>query len=589
MAANQPPRDAIIIGIDFGTTFSGVAWSYSRESDNIEIVTSWDAELHSCSDKDKAPSQLYFDEKNMEVKWGYSVPLNAEPLKWFKLFLLDGQDLPAEVASSTHLQEARRIQNETKKSSGNIISAFLRKLWNHSMESIQDALGSDVVEQSRLHVIITMPAIWPAYAQSRMKVTAQSSGILDSRPAGATTLRFITEPEAAALATLKDVAKRSTIQAEDTIVVCDAGGGTVDIISYVFESTDPCSVKECVKGDGDLCRALFLDEGFVELVKTKIPDGTWDMVKKSDEKKFLNDQWEHGIKHQFTNQQKLWLVDLPEICNKSSSKGLKSRTTLEFTSGEILSVFSPIVSKIEALVNRQVDVIQQKYGKAPKYIILVGGFGRSRYLLNRLRDRFTSTVLQSRGTKPWTAICRGAVIQGLIQQGLTTTLGMTIASRVARMSYGVKYCTPFIEGRRDARDKFWDEKTLEYKADNQMEWFLVEGDNISSKRSVHYNLRRLYPKSSKGFERVQSTIFCATGFPPPRVHRASGTIQQLCTIVWNRQINTNTLPRFTNRNGESFPRLEQRIQMECEDGTVNFAVYHKNERVGDHDVEVQFD
>jgi hypothetical protein len=29
-------------------------------------------------------------------------------------------------------------------------------------------------------------------------------------------------------------------------------------------------------------------------------------------------------------------------------------------------VFSPIVSKIEALVNRQVDAIQQKYGKAPK-------------------------------------------------------------------------------------------------------------------------------------------------------------------------------------------------------------------------------
>jgi hypothetical protein len=56
------------------------------------------------------------------------------------------------------------------------------------------------------------------------------------------------------------------------------------------------------------------------------------MVEKSDEKKFLNDQWEHGIKHQFANQQKLWPVDLPEICNKSSSKGLRSRTTLEFTS-----------------------------------------------------------------------------------------------------------------------------------------------------------------------------------------------------------------------------------------------------------------
>ena len=194
--------------------FSGVAWSYSREPDNIEIVTSWDAELHSCSDKDKAPSQLYHDEHNLEVKWGYSIPLDVEPLKWFKLFLLRTKDLPTEVASSTHLEEARRIQAEAKKGSGYIISAFIRKLWNHSMESIQDALGSDVVEQSKLRVIITMPAIWPAYAQSRMKSTAKSSGILDARPAGTTTLRFITEPEAAALATLKDVAKRSTIQVQ---------------------------------------------------------------------------------------------------------------------------------------------------------------------------------------------------------------------------------------------------------------------------------------------------------------------------------------------------------------------------------------
>ncbi|PTD11909.1 hypothetical protein FCULG_00003505 [Fusarium culmorum] len=48
------------------------------------------------------------------------------------------------------------------------------------------------------------------------------------------------------------------------------------------------------------------------------------------------------------------------------------------------------------------------------YIILVGGFGRSRYLFNRLQERFQSTILQSNGNKPWTAICRGAVVQGLL-------------------------------------------------------------------------------------------------------------------------------------------------------------------------------
>ena len=42
------------------------------------------------------------------------------------------------------------------------------------------------------------------------------------------------------------------------------------------------------------------------------------------------------------------------------------------------------------------------------------------------------------------------------------------------MSYGIKYSTPFIEGRHDARDKVWDKRELEYKAANQMDWFLEE-------------------------------------------------------------------------------------------------------------------
>jgi hypothetical protein len=56
------------------------------------------------------------------------------------------------------------------------------------------------------------------------------------------------------------------LQAEDTVIICDAGGGTVvsygrvhirkilmqqkDLCSYVVKSTEPVVVQECVKGDG---------------------------------------------------------------------------------------------------------------------------------------------------------------------------------------------------------------------------------------------------------------------------------------------------------------------------------------------------
>ena len=39
-------------------------------------------------------------------------------------------------------------------------------------------------------------------------------------------------------------------QDEDTFVVVDCGGGTVDLISYKLIQAKPMIVKECVKGSG---------------------------------------------------------------------------------------------------------------------------------------------------------------------------------------------------------------------------------------------------------------------------------------------------------------------------------------------------
>ncbi|CZR34230.1 uncharacterized protein FPRO_01385 [Fusarium proliferatum ET1] len=568
MTANQPQGDAIIIGIDFGTTYSGVAWAYSRQPDDIEIVTSWDSQLNHCSDVEKAPTQLFYDERAQGVKWGYGIPSENEPLKWFKLLLLETKDIPVEVAASTQLQESRRLKYKVMKDPIEIIATFLRNLWDHTTESIKRTIGADLVRRCKLQVVITLPAIWPPYAQQRMKQAAQQSGILDARSAGATSLHFISEPEAAALATIKDLSKRSTIKAGDTIIVCDAGGGTVDLISYVFESTDPFVVKECVKGDGGLCGGVFLDEAFIKLIKNKVPKGTWNFVGHSDEKKFLNDQWEHGIKP---------YSDL--------STGLKRRATLDLTSNEISSVFSPITDKIEALVSRQVDAIQAKYHKEPKYIVLVGGFGRSRYLFNRLQDCFgDETILQSRGTKPWTAICRGAVVQGLLRHDPSLSVGLNVEARIARMSYGIKYRTPFIAGKHKKVDKVWVNDEQQHKAENQMQWFLKEGESISEKNPVHHDYYRLLSGSAV---QISETIYCTTKFPPPaRAPKALASVQELCTVTWNKAIDARKLPKWTNSQRKTFSQLDYRIQMDCDNGTVNFKIIHKGAKVGEQSFEV---
>jgi molecular chaperone DnaK (HSP70) len=166
--------------------------------------------LNHCSDVEKTPTQLFYGEQDEPTKWGYSIPSDKKALRWFKLLLLDDGDIPAHVSDASQLREAREVRTKLNKDPIEIIGCFLRNLWNHTIDTIKRSISAELLQECQFHVIITMPAIWPFYAQQRMKKAAQLSGILEERSCGQTTLRFISEPEAAALATMKDLSKRST-------------------------------------------------------------------------------------------------------------------------------------------------------------------------------------------------------------------------------------------------------------------------------------------------------------------------------------------------------------------------------------------
>ncbi|RKK72783.1 hypothetical protein BFJ69_g9876 [Fusarium oxysporum] len=575
MTANEPVDDFIIIGLDFGTTYSGIAWAYSQEPEEIELVTSWDSEFNNCSDVEKAPTQLLYDDKK-GTSWGYSIPASEDALKWFKLLLLDSDDVPIMVSKSSQMRCAQKLLDKMRKDPVEVIACYLRKIWNHAIDSIQRTVGAELLQKSPFHVVITLPAIWPPYAQQRMKQAAKTSGILDARSCGETKLRFISEPEAAALATIKDLSKRSTIKVGDAMVICDAGGGTVDLISYQIESISPFVVKECVKGDGGLCGGVFLDEQFLKLIKRKLAPGSWDNVTSAEEKKFLNECWEHGIKPQFSNQNRDWIVDLPDSCDVASSgRKLKRRKTLELSSSDILSAYTPIVDKIEALIRRQTQAVKSKLGKSAKYIILVGGFGRSSYLYSKLQSAFfESTVLQSRGNKPWSAICRGAVVHGITNHGLSATLGVTVGARVARNSYGVMFHTDFDPQKHQLSDKYWSEEHQKWRASNQMQWFLGESDITTTDCTLNALDMSL-----------RSSTSVLSSLPPQSSGQA---VEELCEVRWTRNISLESLPTWTNPLGKVYQKLSYAIEMTCEYGIVDFTVYYKGKRVGAHNVDVQF-
>lgn len=121
---------------------------------------------------------------------------------------------------------------------------------------------------------------------------------------------MIQEPEAAAVAVLKDLTVHGTnviVKPGDGILICDCGGGTVDLITYKVTQTYPTlQFEELVVGSGGKCGSTYVDRRFLAwMSETFGPafDGLRDRLKcpgskmmqefESHKRAFSSDNCEH--------------------------------------------------------------------------------------------------------------------------------------------------------------------------------------------------------------------------------------------------------------------------------------------------------
>lgn len=186
------------------TSFSGVAWVYSKRPQQIEVITAWESE-YSGTDQGKTPTQLEKGTINDKTRWGYNIPPEKDALRWIKLLLLNENDVPEDISEFSYFKQAVRDWQEANKTAEELIACYLRSLWVHARDAINRSLGTHEVDSCKLHFVITTPAMWPHYVQSRMRKAAELAGLLDHRAAGEPSLDFVSEPEAAALAVVLDI------------------------------------------------------------------------------------------------------------------------------------------------------------------------------------------------------------------------------------------------------------------------------------------------------------------------------------------------------------------------------------------------
>ncbi|KAK1993417.1 hypothetical protein LX36DRAFT_684302 [Colletotrichum falcatum] len=585
-SVQKSENDTIVVVI----RFSGVSWAFSGQPNSIEVITRWPSDMNFNSDTEKTPSELLYHGLQDEPLWGYCIPAEFSDvaLRWFKLLLIDNRDLSHELQKSPQIITAKRLLSASNKDTVDVVSAYLRRLWNHAVDCISQSTGKGLVRLCKFHVVVTLPAIWPDYAKARMRRAVANAGILESRLAGETVLSFISEPEAAALATMCDFGYRPDIKKGDHFIICDAGGGTVDLISYEITETSPMTVRESVKGNGRLCGGVFLDQAFIELMRSKVTPSVWDTLPKDQVRRLLNGDWEHGIKKQFRGQQKDWVVTLPPECGPKKAKtGRFQKQVLVLSHKDLDPVFQGIAKQVAELIEEQVQQVQQQYNKMPKYIILVGGFGRSVYLYDHIAQGVADRqieVLQSQGSRPWSAVCRGSVIQGLARRNPVSALSVTVKSRVARVNYGTVFCTDFNPKVHSSIDRTWSEDEMEWKADNQVEWYLKQGTDIFDAKPVRHSFYRLYNRPP---EAVTENLYYSASLIAPT--RRDDTVKRLCTITWNEKIDFEALPKFINPAGKVYYRLTFDLDMVPDGSSLEFTVLHNGKQVGVNNVSVDFD
>ncbi|KFX96515.1 hypothetical protein O988_05263 [Pseudogymnoascus sp. VKM F-3808] len=403
----------IIIGIDFGTTFSGVAWTTEGCPDDLEVISSWPGSQNRTSEK--VPSVMAYETRKEKsaFRWGFQVSPFTESIRGLKLLLDESQQ--SRYGPSVRSKE---ILTMLEKDPVSVASDYLRELLAVVKGTQTRRLGETYVRSAKFRIVLTVPAVWSDKAKDAT-LRAAEDGLGDHQ------LIMISEPEAAALHTLRAI-QPNTITNGDTFVVCDAGGGTVDLITYQVRSVEPLDLYEVVQGDGGICGAAMLDKRFETFIKDRL-GAQWSQLSEKSKNMTLS-CWENNIKCNFSgtgdNEDDLteFLIVIPGASD-NVEKGIEGGMML-VESEDIAAIFDPIIQDIESLVQRQIKSAELA-GYNVKAILLVGGFGSSTYLYRRLRKKFRDIDIMQ-PPNAWTSVVSLGLDGGKMESRKQDVLGMEL-------------------------------------------------------------------------------------------------------------------------------------------------------------------
>ncbi|OBT51183.1 hypothetical protein VE04_08148 [Pseudogymnoascus sp. 24MN13] len=479
LGARPRPSDIIIVDdLDNDHT-------QNRDQDRDE-----DADMETDEDAD--------DEDNKDTFWGYEVHQQLRypdtnrnqnrRLARFKL-LLDESELTQKIRMDLEPNFEQLKRKKLIRDREDVIADYLKYLFSH----VRDELikRQDFSDACPVEFVLCVPPIWTPKA-SRIMQKNMERAICESRFGSVQNnsvdnLFIVSEPEAAAAYML---ASTIAVLPKETFVLIDAGGGTVDAITYTVDKAYPLRLKaEGVEAGGALCGSSFLNEAYQAHLHSRLQGEDYLEVNGLTIESIIDAQlfsFENEMKRSVdvvasnTPPEFVFIQGLQANPNPEK-RFLNNRVKIECT--DLKEIFVPFLEKVAVLMRAQLNGAKEK-GLNVKKVILIGGFADSPSLRSYI-TRELAMMQNHKGDRINLILPRAAetaVSSGAVLRALNKKDG---PERISRSSYGF-LCTeehepdvfPAHRGIRPFSEPLDGRKYLKYT----IFWLIHKGDEIPTER-----------------------------------------------------------------------------------------------------------
>ncbi|EJD00154.1 uncharacterized protein FOMMEDRAFT_159802 [Fomitiporia mediterranea MF3/22] len=422
----------LVIGIDVGTTFSGVSYAILKPNIIPEVQPVPRFTGQTTSDA-KIPSIMYFD-KDLNLKAAGASAVSdttinvAECEGWIKVEHFKMHLRPSNMRINTNGLSLGTLP--PKMTPVEAMGHFLRYLYKETINYIEkyEPHGSELIKsfEERISFVLSHPNGWEGLQQQRMRSAAVFGGLVPNGITGHARLKFVTEGEASALACLANGLCPPNLQPGYRFVIADAGGGTLDVTTYEITQTSPLQLRELTSSDCRFAGGVFVNKEMYRLLKERLRGSHYDNPDELDD--IVDKKFEQSLKREFSINDKegtLWM-NIGSRSENNSKMGIK-KGYLRIEGLELQKCFQFSVLNLVESVKSQIRACQVK--TIPVW--LVGGFAASPWILEKVSEILGEQSIPV--SRPDTNLAK-AVANGNVLYALDNT----VKRRVTRAAYGIK-------------------------------------------------------------------------------------------------------------------------------------------------------